>query len=95
MKYTHDCDKCEYLGTLLNGLDFWIHTYNDPGDLHYSVIVRFGNENHEYMSVHASNDELIQVSRDIGGLTEIETKKILVLRKLGNLIALNYIEKSQ
>jgi len=86
MKHKHDCDKCEYLGTMFC-LDFYLHEY----DTHYSMIARYGN-NENYFSVISRESELNDIMNEIGGLVVKEAKKILAIRKLGTLIALNYIK---
>ena len=51
--YQHDCDKCRFLGGVVDNLGSGIQmldAYHCPGSLGGSFILRYGNDGPEYMS---------------------------------------------
>ena len=69
MKYQHDCDNCEFVGTF-HGLDTYIHVAAgdiEPKSCGVSLISRFGDEGSDYQSASLDVFEsLIRHNNNIG-----------------------------
>jgi len=68
--WIHDCDNCEFLGTLFKKYDFYICEKSSNKKQYVSYIIRYGNDGPEYISVYVEDSTLNNIQ--IGGITDKE-----------------------
>jgi hypothetical protein len=78
-KYIHDCDNCKYHDQMTNPInnelyDVWSHAHGRDWDFTKEIILRYGDEGHEYKCV--SLDTLSRSFKEIPVEYEIALKMI-------------------
>ena len=77
-KWAHDCDKCDYLGTIFKEFDLYVCRDKEHPDLS-SYLIRCSDEGSDYLSFHITQKELKAVS--IGGLSDMEREVVAMMKQ--------------
>lgn len=91
-RWQHDCDRCEYLGTIFK--DFDLYVCRDEGNPELdSYLIRCSDEESDYLSTHIPVKKREEVRRSIGGITDKEAEVIAVMRSTVSFFLNNLKQK--
>lgn len=78
-RWQHDCDRCEYLGTIFKKFDLYVcRNANNPALDSY--LIRCSDEGSDYISTNIPIEKREEVRHGIGGLSDKEAEVIALMR---------------